>query len=158
MIDNSIVQLWQRPGFLLRRCLQKTSGSFELSCAEIGLTARQYDYLFVLDKVGQLGQGELGSTLGLDRSTNTLVLKILERKGWTQRVVVPSDTRKRLVQITPEGRQVFLAAQKAAEDSIKTITDALTPAEYQELLRLMRKVVQASLDHEIPSSLDLSPT
>ena len=79
-LDRIAEQLGQRPGFLLRRCLQQTSAVFEQSCADLGITARQYDYLFVLDKVSRIGQGEIGELLGLDRSTNTLVLKILERK------------------------------------------------------------------------------
>ncbi len=141
----------------MRRCLQQTSGHFEQSCAEIGLTARQYDYLFVLNAVGQLGQGELGSTLGLDRSTNALVLKILERKAWVQRVVVATDTRRRLVQITPEGRRTFLAARKAAEGSIQTITSALSTEEYQLLLSLMRKVVQAGMEQGTFPDQGLSP-
>lgn len=142
-IDEAVERLWQRPGFLLRRCLQQTSGVFEQSCAEIGLTTRQYDYLFMLAMVGQISQGELGRILGMDPATNTLVIKILERKQWIERTTVADDTRKRTVRITDDGRAVFLAAKKAAEASIKSIHEALDDAEYDQLLLLLRKVVQA---------------
>jgi DNA-binding MarR family transcriptional regulator len=151
VLEQAIEKLWSRPGFLLRRCLQHTSGVFEQSCAEIGLTARQYDYLFILDMVGEMGQGELGQTLGLDRSTNTLVLTILERKKWVRRVLVEGDLRKRLVQITDEGRQTILSAKKAAERSIQTISTALNPEEYHQFLTLLRKVAQASQSCEANS-------
>lgn len=141
---QAIDKLWSRPGFLLRRCMQHTSGVFEQSCTEIGLTARQYDYLFVLDMMEEMGQGELGQILGMDRSTNTLVLTILERKKWVRRVLVERDLRKRLVQITDEGREAFLTAKVAAEKSIETITSALDPDEYQQFLSLLRKVAQAA--------------
>ena len=41
-------KLRERPGFLLRRCPQDTSSTFENGCSEVGITMRQYDYLFVL--------------------------------------------------------------------------------------------------------------
>lgn len=143
-MEDALAQLWKRPGFLLRRCLQLTSGVFEQSCAELGLTARQYDYLFVLAKVGTIGQGEIGSALGLDRATNTLVIKILERKKWIEREVVESDTRRRMVRITSEGRAAFAATRRAAKTAISSISDALSPQEYDTLVVLLQKVVAAN--------------
>jgi len=145
-IDQIIERLWQRPGFLLRRCLQHTSGAFEQSCSELGLTARQYDYLFVLDMAGEMGQTELGGALGLDRSTNTLVLKILERKQLVKRKIVANDTRKRLVNITDYGRSVSRQAHVAAGHAIQCLTNALDAGEYQQLIELLQKVVRANSD------------
>ena len=139
-LDSATEQLLQRPGFLLRRCLQLTSGVFEQSCAEIGLTARQYDYLFVLDIAEELGQTELAEAVGLDKATNTLVIKILERKQWVQRAVAPHDSRKKVVRITDDGRQVFASAKRAADRSICAVSNPLTGQEYEQLLALMRKV------------------
>ncbi|WP_158215362.1 MarR family winged helix-turn-helix transcriptional regulator [Candidimonas nitroreducens] len=145
-IDQIIERLWQRPGFLLRRCLQHTSGAFEQSCSELGLTARQYDYLFVLDMAGEMGQTELAGALGLDRSTNTLVLKILERKQFVKRKIVANDTRKRLVSITDHGRSVSRQAHVAAGHAIQSLTNALDAGEYQQLIDLLQKVVRANSD------------
>ena len=141
-MDSARELLWQRPGFLLRRCLQLTSGIFEQSCSEIGLTARQYDYLFVLDIVAEMGQTELAEMVGLDKATNTLVIQILERKQWVRRTVPAHDSRKKVVQITDEGRQVFAAAKLAADKAIGTIGSALSEQEYRQLLQLMRKVAR----------------
>lgn len=142
-VEASRTALLARPGFLLRRCLQKTSGAFHNACVELGVTDRQYDYLFVLDMHGQLGQTELGELLGLDRSTNALVLKILERKGLIQRVIPDADTRRRLVQITDEGRTLFRQARTGAVKSREAVADGLSPHEYEQLLRLLRKVLGA---------------
>lgn len=142
--DQIIERLWQRPGFLLRRCLQHTSGIFEQSCAELGLTARQYDYLFVLDMAGEMGQTELAGALGLDRSTNTLVLKILERKQFVEREIVANDTRRRMVRITEKGRSVYRRAHLAAQNAIQSLTNALDAKEYKQLIALLQKVVRAN--------------
>ena len=134
-------RLCDRPGFLLRRCLQLTSGVFEQACSEMGLTARQYDYLFVLDIIGELGQTELADIVGLDKATNTLVIQILERKQWVRRIGAPHDSRKKLVQITAAGREIFAAAQRGADQAIASVRNPLTEPEYRQLLNLMRKVV-----------------
>lgn len=141
-LELATEQLWQRPGFLLRRCLQLTSGVFEQSCASIGLTARQYDYLFVLNTVEELGQTELAETVGLDKATNTLVIQILERKQWIKRTVSPQDSRKKLVHITDSGRQVFASAKRAADSAISSVSSPLSSDEYQQFLNLMRKVAK----------------
>lgn len=133
--------LLARPGFLLRRCLQKTSSAFNDACAEIGLTDRQYDYLFVLDMHERIGQTELGELVGLDRSTNALVLKILERKGLIRREIPDDDTRRRQVRITNEGRALFRQARTGADKSQEAVADGLSSKEYRQLLQLLRKVL-----------------
>lgn len=144
-MGDVVERLWRRPGFLIRRCMQQISGVFEQATADMGLTARQYDYLFVLDAVGALGQGEIGEALGLDRSTNTLVLKILERKKWVVREVVAMDTRRRVVRITPAGREAFAHGREAAQKAVACISGAITHEEYATLVTIMRKIVQANL-------------
>ena len=51
--------LWDRPGFLLRLCLQETGQAFERGCAEVGLTPRQFDFLFVLNGMEETTQDRL---------------------------------------------------------------------------------------------------
>ncbi len=146
-LDHIKQQLEQRPGFLLRRCLQHTSGIFEDSCAHVGITARQYDYLFVLNMVPELGQGEIAEALGLDRSTNTLVLKILERKQFIEREIVANDTRRRMVRITDSGRTAYRSANAAAKNAIKSISDTLKPDEYALLIALLQKIVKGNAEN-----------
>lgn len=144
-LDDAKKLLWQRPGYLLRRCLQHTSGVFEESCADQGITARQYDYLFLLNLVSSLGQTELAEVLGMDRSTNTLVLKILERKKLVKRDIVANDTRKRTVRITAAGRVAYESAHAAAQAAIQSLNDALEPKEFDVLVTLLRKVALATI-------------
>lgn len=144
-MDETLERLLRRPGFLFRRCLQQISGVFEQATADLGLTARQYDYLFILDALGEIGQGDMGDALGLDRSTNTLVLKILERKKWVVREVVAADTRRRVVRITAAGREAFRQGREAAQEAVTHITDAVSADEYATLLFVMRKIVIANL-------------
>ncbi|MGE0796778.1 MAG: MarR family winged helix-turn-helix transcriptional regulator [Lautropia sp.] len=148
-LEEVLERLHRRPGFLLRRCMQHISGVFEQNCADLGLTARQYDYLFVLDVVGEIGQGEIGEMLGLDRSTNTLVLKILERKKWVAREVVESDVRRRVVRITMAGRDAFAQGRAAAETAVACISGSLTKSEYQTLITLLKRIMLANVNRPL---------
>lgn len=143
-MTEAVARLWQRPGFLVRRCTQQTTAAFEQACAELDLTARQYDYLFVLDTVGEAGQGEIGDILGLDKATNTLVLKILKRKNWIISEVVASDTRRRRISITKEGRRAYTKAKAAADQAVSLFTDTLTESEYRTFIALLQKIVSTA--------------
>lgn len=142
--DDVAADLAKRPGFLLRRCLQNSAAIFEQASGDLDITPRQYDYLYVLNQTGEIGQGELGALLGLDRSTNTLVLKILERKGWIERAVVSSDTRRRRIRLSAAGREIYQRARKAARSAQAAIAASLPPEELQVLLALLSKVIRGT--------------
>ena len=133
--------LYDRPGFLLRRCQQETGWIFEENCAELGLTQRQYDFLFALNESNELDQDYLARLLGLDRSNTGHVIKILLRKGYIKRRVKPTDKRKRLVKLTKSGRTIFESAKPAAEAARNYLLDLLDPVEQQALMTLLRKIV-----------------
>lgn len=48
---------------------------------------RQYEYLFALGEIDVATQSELSQLLSIDRSTNALVIGILEKKGLIERSV-----------------------------------------------------------------------
>ncbi len=132
--------LWDRPGFLLRLCLQETGQAFEQGCAEVGLTPRQFDFLFVLNGIEETTQDRLARILVLDRSTTGLVVGILERKGFVERRVAPADKRKRLVRSTDKGRAAFARASPAAEAAKARLFERLSEGERGQLMRLLRKI------------------
>ena len=141
--DVVLEHLMDRPGFLLRRCLQETGFAFEAACADLGITPRQFDFLFVLDMVEETSQDQLARVLGLDRSTCGLVLGILERKKFVERRVLASDKRKRQVRITEKGKAVYTSAVPAGEVAKQKLFDPLSSRERKMLMDLLRKVIKA---------------
>ena len=139
--ENDLGGLYDRPGFLLRRCQQETGWVFEESCAELGLTQRQYDFLFALSEADERDQDQLARLLGLDRSNTGHVIKILLRKGYIERRVKPSDKRKRLIRLTENGRDIFQAAKPAAMAARDYLLDLLDQDEQEIFMRLLRKIV-----------------
>ena len=133
--------LYDRPGFLMRRCQQETGWIFEESCAELGLTARQYDFLFALSETQETDQDQLARLLGLDRSNTGHVIAILLRKGLVERHVKPQDKRKRLVSLTAEGRKIFEQAKPAADGAKDYLLDLLDDDEKERFMAMLRKIV-----------------
>jgi len=133
--------LYDRPGFLMRRCQQETGWIFEESCSELGLTARQYDFLFALSEAQETDQDQLARLLGLDRSNTGHVIRILLRKGLVERHIKPQDKRKRLVSLTTEGRNIFKQAKPAADAAKDYLLDLLDDGEKETFMAMLRKIV-----------------
>jgi DNA-binding MarR family transcriptional regulator len=133
--------LRERPGFLLRRCLQDASSTFASTCSEMGITLRQYDYLFVLGQIGVVTQGELSHVLDIDRSTNALVIGILEKKGLVQRWSDPNDARKKCLSLTESGRAVFERSTASANSAAATMLSPLSDREADKFLELLNKII-----------------
>lgn len=143
-LQNRLNELYARPGFMFRRCIQAGGGLFEEACAELGLTSRQFDVLFVVDACAGVEQDRLARILGLDRSTAGLVVGILERKGLIARTVNPKDRRKRLLELTAIGRNVFELANPIAKEAAESLLDPLSKSEQEQLFTLLQKIISAS--------------
>jgi DNA-binding MarR family transcriptional regulator len=63
-----------------------------------------------LGSAGDLPVSALAEALGLDRTTLTRNLKVLERRGLVSFAVDDEDARVRLVSLTEEGSRVLVSA------------------------------------------------
>ena len=61
--------MYQRPGFLLRRAHQISAAIFENACTPIGLTQAQYGALTVLASEPHIDQSRLARALAFDKVT-----------------------------------------------------------------------------------------
>lgn len=138
--------LRERPGYLLRRCHQETSRNFETTCQDVGITERQYDYLFVLDQVEMMTQGDLSKVLDVDRSTNTLVIRILEKKGLVERWNHPEDSRKKCLRLSKEGAAVLALTRPRAEQSAAELLASLSILDASRLMTMLNTILDKSVE------------
>ena len=134
--------LYERPGFLLRRCQQSNVGEFESRCEDVGITRRQYDALYILSAIKQADQDRIALMLGVDRSNVGVVLKILERKNFVERKVKSSDRRKLEVTITKEGMRAFKKAKVAAQQTIDAFLSPLNTKEQAKFIEFLQRLVE----------------
>jgi len=108
--------------------------------ADRGLTPPQ---LWALHHVAEpCSMGQLAGTLGVDASYVTGLVDSLEGRGLVERRPAPDDRRRRVLELTPEGREILDAAQ-AAMASVPVGGD-LGDDELAELVGLLRRAVAAT--------------
>jgi DNA-binding MarR family transcriptional regulator len=88
----------------------------EMVKAGIDLTSEQWGILMQLWNYGAVSQEELAPTCGLDKSSISRALRVLERRKLIVRTANPVDTRRKNLQLTDEAdalKDRALAAVKA---------------------------------------------
>ena len=132
-----------RPGFMIRRAHQIATAVFLDEGGPHGLTTTQYGLLSLLQHRPHLDQISAARLLGLDRSTTGMVLNSLERAGLLVRMVASDDKRRRVVSMTPAGRDRLASMQAPAARAVERLLAPLEPAERLVLMGLLEKLIGA---------------
>ncbi len=72
--------------------------------------------------------GDLAEALGIERTTLTRNLSVLEDQGWVSIGIGDSDARSRVVKATQKGRRAVSAALPAWRRAQATAGDAIGPS------------------------------
>jgi DNA-binding MarR family transcriptional regulator len=107
----------------------------------VGLTPALFAILNVLGARQGAIQQEIGSEMGIDRSTMVVLIDELEAKGLAKRRPHPADRRAREVAITPKGRQLLARGRQMAAQVEDEVLRGLTDTERRELLKLLRQAL-----------------
>jgi MarR family transcriptional regulator, lower aerobic nicotinate degradation pathway regulator len=115
--------------------------------AERGLRLRHMAVLAALADSGAASQLALARSVRLDPSDITNTLDDLQRLGFVERSVDPADRRRRLVELSPEGRagleEQCALAGRVADDLLAP----LAPAERRALHDALRRVLRSARGH-----------
>ena len=115
-----------------------------------GLTVPRASLLGALaTKEEPVGMSELADFLGMSPRNMTVLVDGLERDGLVDRVPHQRDRRVTVVAITETGRQLARTALGPSQTATATLFEDLTREEQTELLRLMRKLLDALRDRGI---------
>ena len=101
----ALQDLYDKPGYQIRRLRQIAAGLFAAEAAPFGITSQQWTTLQALGEFARLEQGELCDVLSLDRATMATLLVRLEEKGLVRRTTSASDRRRKHVALTPRGKR-----------------------------------------------------
>ena len=97
-------------------------------------------------------QQELGSALGIDRSTMVALIDQLESAGLARRRPSATDRRAREIAITPKGRRLVQRARGLISQVEDEVLAGLTAAERDELLTLLRRALVSTPSQPLWSS------
>ena len=110
----------------------------------VGLTPALFALLNVIGAREGAIQQELGTALGVDRSTMVALVDQLEDAGLAQRKKSAADRRAREIAITPRGRRLLERARKLISDTEDEVLAGLNATERKELQRLLRKALESA--------------
>ncbi len=102
-----------------------------------GILIGQYHFLRVLWEGDGITQRELANQVGMKESTTFTALAGMEAKGLVRRSRHPTDRRKMLVWLTPEGRRLKQVLLPIAKDVNDITADVLSADEIGQLRALL---------------------
>jgi DNA-binding MarR family transcriptional regulator len=141
--NDPLENLYQRPGFMIRRMHQIAVSLFIEETGKLGVTNRQYGILFVLEHRPGIDQISVANLLGLDRSTTGMVLKKLEQDGLVARSIEVRDRRRHSLQLTRSGKRLLSQLAGPAQRAQARVLAAFTRGEQTLFLQLLGKFIRA---------------
>jgi DNA-binding MarR family transcriptional regulator len=100
--------------------------------------------LTVLADEGPLNQTDLVHHLGLGKSTVSRLVDQIVARGWAQRTLGQDDARRRLVELTPAGRQAAMTISQARAARIDRLLDRISPADRPAILAALETLTEAA--------------
>ncbi|MFF3462404.1 MarR family winged helix-turn-helix transcriptional regulator [Streptomyces sp. NPDC001984] len=123
---------------LLRRARWRAASAMREALRPLGIELRHFAVLIVLIDRGPTIQRDLAAATGSDKAGIMRVVDDLERKGLAVRKTVMGDRRVRVVEITPEGIELFDEAHEAASVAERLVAE-LGPGEPEQLMDLLTR-------------------
>ncbi|HEY5893919.1 MAG TPA: MarR family transcriptional regulator [Chthoniobacterales bacterium] len=111
----------------LRKASRSVTQHYEAHFRGSGLRATQFTLLAILVQTGPMPMTQLARMLGMERTTLTRNLALLEQKGFIK-LSGDDDARVRLVELTPGGKTAAgrgLVIWKRAQASVGTVLAGL---------------------------------
>ena len=110
----------------------------------VGLTPALFGLLNVIGAREGAIQQELGSVMGIDRSTMVSLIDQLEGAGLAKRRTSATDRRAREIAITPKGRRLLERARRMILETEDEVLTGLTAEERGELIELLRRALDSA--------------
>jgi DNA-binding MarR family transcriptional regulator len=112
--------------------------------ATLGLTPALFGLLNVVGAREGAIQQELGSAMGIDRTTMVSLIDQLESAGLAKRRPSPKDRRAREIVITPKGRRLLERARLVLSRAEDEVLAGLSAEQRGELVALLRRALAAA--------------
>lgn len=132
------------PLALARRFFQICNTVGAEAIADAGLTPLEYAvmaYVNSTDGEPDIDQSSLAARVGVDRNTTSLLVRSLEEKGLLEQRTSDTDRRARQIRLTRKGEKLFSKLHPQALAAQQGILAVLRPAEREQLMDLLLRVI-----------------
>jgi len=138
--NGAVFDIRENIGFLLARAYRYVASVFGDEFATYGITLAQFIVLMHLEGCKSESQRCLSQITGIDRTTIVGIVDRLELKGLVARNAVAGDRRVHRVVLTEYGLEIKNHLRVAAERVHSRLTIKISPAENEELCRLLARL------------------
>ncbi|WGF87925.1 MarR family winged helix-turn-helix transcriptional regulator [Marinivivus vitaminiproducens] len=137
----SAFRLDRQVSHILRRAHRRASALFADQFDGLNLTPTQFAILAKLHERREVSHNHLGRMTAMDPATVQGVIRRLLTRALIQQRSDPNDRRRVLLSLTDAGRAVVEQALPMARHSAELVVTSLKTEERQELVRLLRKLL-----------------
>ena len=131
------------PSFKIRRTQVVVVQDFATKTLRLGVLMWQFAILTLVQRNPGASQLQLCAAIGLDKSSLTLVVQELERRGLIKRVRHAHDRRRNELTLTPKGAAVLTRLGPIARAHEARIAGALAPGEMARLIDMLDRIFAA---------------
>ncbi len=142
-IERAPHRMTALPSWLLAQAAASSGRTVGAALASAGAHRSQYAVLAALDERGPLSQTELSASVGLDRSDMVRLLDTLVADDLVVREPDPDDRRRNRIVATDAGRARLRELDDILASAQAEATAALSDAERERLVALLRKLLGA---------------
>ena len=130
-------------GYNARRASLAAIELFHESMAAFGLKPVEFSVLSVIAHNAGITSRQLCAALGIRPPNLVGLINQLEKRELLVRKPHPSDGRAMGLHLTASGRKLARDAERTLQDTEQRVTQALSPGEVRQLIRLLQKVYQS---------------
>ena len=95
--------------------------------AEFGLPLTHFEPMSVMDKIPGCRVYDIANELGITTGGTSKLVDRIEASGYCRRLPNPDDRRSSLLELTEEGRHLFVKAGEAFDDELQRRLGAALP-------------------------------
>lgn len=145
---NGAVKFGPLPGYLGYQIRQAQTAIFRdlvASTSKLNVTPGEYGLLSLLDANPGISQIDLAQVYGLDKSTLSLAVSRLGRRGLVRRTRSRTDGRYYALWLTRAGTSLLRRVRAHAEAQEKTMDSVLRAGERAQLLDMLTRISRVFL-------------
>lgn len=131
-------------GYNLRKAQVAVFQHFQAAITPHDITPGQFGVLVMILENEGLSQSDLGTAVGIDRSTMVAVIDRLESRGLVVRAPSPNDRRSYALRLSPEGKKLMDELIPRIQKHDQSLVAALNAEEQARLIDYLQRITEAA--------------
>ena len=140
--DARPATLMAKPSWLISEASRLAHPLITDKLATAGSRGYHYRLLAALQEFGPASQASLGRRTAMDRSDVAAAVNERAGRGLASRTPDPADRRRNVISITPAGAAHLRRLEELLADVQDELLTPLSPAERQQLISLLSRIVE----------------